>query len=130
MKVLLIEDQEHMVSFIRKGISAEGYEIEIAYDGRTGKYVGLLRVIVSRRWLTFGILLAFGAGIFYENLILPSGFIPNGVQSTIYAIIQTPPGSTLEKTNQVSQRLQKICEEIDGVESVSSLAGYEIMTEG
>ncbi|RNI29255.1 efflux RND transporter permease subunit [Rufibacter latericius] len=100
------------------------------FDKLTGKYVGLLRRIVSRRWLTFIVLLVFGAGIFYENLVVPSGFIPNEDQSTIYAIIQTPPGSTLEKTNQVSQRLQKICEEIDGVESVSSLAGYEIMTEG
>jgi HAE1 family hydrophobic/amphiphilic exporter-1 len=36
----------------------------------------------------------------------------------------------LERTNQVAQQLQKICEEIDGVESVVSLAGYEIMTEG
>lgn len=100
------------------------------FEKLTGKYVGLLRSIVSRKWLTWGILLAFGVGIFVENQILPSGFIPNEDQGTIYAIIQTPPGSTLERTNQVSQRLQKICEEIDGVESVSSLAGYEIMTEG
>ncbi|MBU1823161.1 MAG: efflux RND transporter permease subunit [Bacteroidetes bacterium] len=100
------------------------------FDKMTGWYVGLLKMIVSRRVVTFAILLAFCAGIFYENQILPAGFIPNEDQSTIYAIIQTPPGSTLEKTNQVSQKLQKICEEIEGVESVSSLAGYEIMTEG
>lgn len=100
------------------------------FDKLTGKYVGLLRHMVSRKWLTFAILLAFGAAIFVQNQVLPSGFIPNEDQGTIYAIIQTPPGSTLEKTNEVSQRLQKICEEIDGVESVSSLAGYEIMTEG
>jgi HAE1 family hydrophobic/amphiphilic exporter-1 len=100
------------------------------FDKVTGRYVGLLKLIVNRRVLTFGILLAFCAGTFYANKIVPSGFIPNEDQGTIYAIIQTPPGSTLEKTNQVSQRLQKICEEIDGVESVSSLAGYEIMTEG
>ncbi|MGV3504752.1 MAG: efflux RND transporter permease subunit [Adhaeribacter sp.] len=100
------------------------------FEKLTGKYVGLLRSIVSRRWLTFAILLLFGLGIIYENQILPAGFIPNEDQGTIYAIIQTPPGSTLEKTNQVSQRLQKICEEVEGVESVSSLAGYEIMTEG
>ncbi len=36
MKVLLVEDEERMVSFIRKGISAEGYEVQVAYDGRTG----------------------------------------------------------------------------------------------
>lgn len=100
------------------------------FDKLTGKYVSLLRAMVSRRWLTFAILLAFGAGIVFENEILPAGFIPSEDQGTIYAIIQTPPGSTLERTNQVSQKLQKICEEIDGVESVSSLAGYEIMTEG
>lgn len=100
------------------------------FDKLTGWYVDLLRLIVNRRALTVIILLVFCAGIVYESKILPSGFIPNEDQSTIYAIIQTPPGSTLEKTNEVSKRLQKICEEVKGIESVSSLAGYEIMTEG
>ncbi|QJD79768.1 efflux RND transporter permease subunit [Spirosoma rhododendri] len=100
------------------------------FDKLTGWYVGILKLIVSRRVLTFLILGGFCVGIFLENQVLPAGFIPNEDQSTIYAIIQTPPGSTLEQTNQVSRRLQKICEEVPGIESVSSLAGYEIMTEG
>ncbi len=100
------------------------------FERLTGRYASLLKLIVNRRLLTFGILLAFCAGIFFENQILPAGFIPGEDQGTIYAIIQTPPGATLERTNQVSQKLQKICEEVKGVESVSSLAGYEIMTEG
>lgn len=101
-----------------------------SFEKLTGRYVWLLKLIVHRRVVTFGVLLLFCAGIYYESTIVPSGFIPNEDQGTIYAIIQTPPGSTLEKTNEVSQRLQKICEEVEGVESVSSLAGYEIMTEG
>ncbi|GGH27024.1 multidrug transporter AcrB [Dyadobacter endophyticus] len=100
------------------------------FDKMTGWYVHLLRLIVNRRVVTFVILGLFCAGIWYENSVVPAGFIPNEDQSTIYAIIQTPPGSTLEKTNEVSRRLQKICEEVEGIESVSSLAGYEIMTEG
>lgn len=36
MKILLVEDEERLASFIRKGISAEGYEVTVAYDGRTG----------------------------------------------------------------------------------------------
>ncbi|MGO4910915.1 efflux RND transporter permease subunit [Leeuwenhoekiella sp. W20_SRS_FM14] len=100
------------------------------FDRLTGRYVRLLKTIVSRRVLTFGILIAVCALIFFENQILPSGFIPSEDQGTIYAIIQTPPGATLERTNKVSLELQKICEEVEGVESVSSLAGYEIMTEG
>jgi HAE1 family hydrophobic/amphiphilic exporter-1 len=46
-----------------------------------------------------------------------------------YAIIQTP-GSSLERTNDISVKLQKIAEGVEGVKSVSSLAGYEILTEG
>ena len=100
------------------------------FDKLTGKYVAVLKRIVSRRWLTFGILIAFCIGVFLESQVLPSGFIPSEDQGTIYAIIQTPPGATLERTNKVSLELQKIAEEVDGIESVSSLAGYEIMTEG
>lgn len=100
------------------------------FDKLTGRYVKILRVIVNKRLVTFLILLVFGIGIIFVNKVLPAGFIPSEDQGTIYAIIQTPPGATLERTNAVSRELQKICEEVDGVESVSSLAGYEIMTEG
>lgn len=100
------------------------------FDRLTGRYTQLLTLIVNRRLITFGILLAFGIGIFAINQNLPSGFIPNEDQGMIYAIIQTPPGSTLERTNEVSRELQEIAEEVEGIKSVSSLAGYEILTEG
>ncbi|WP_291069070.1 MULTISPECIES: efflux RND transporter permease subunit [unclassified Empedobacter] len=94
------------------------------------KYEKVLTKTVNKRTVTFGFLLAFCAGVFFLNNSLPSGFIPNEDQGMFYAIIQTPSGSTLERTNEVSQKLQKIAEGIDGVSSVSSLAGYEILTEG
>ncbi|WP_289043922.1 efflux RND transporter permease subunit [uncultured Olleya sp.] len=100
------------------------------FEKLTGKYITILNKIVARRIVTFGILAAFCVGIFFTNKILPAGFIPNEDQGMIYAIIQTPPGATLERTNNVAKKLQKICEATEGVESVSSLAGYEIMTEG
>lgn len=100
------------------------------FDKVTGRYTRLLSKIVDRRLVTFGMLLLFGIGIFAMNETLPSGFIPNEDQGQIYAIIQTPPGSTLELTNDVSRKLQAIADEIDGIQSVSSLAGYEILTEG
>lgn len=94
------------------------------------KYERLLGKIVNKRSLTFGILAVFCAAIYFLNNSLPTGFIPNEDQGMFYAIIQTPPGSTLERTNQVAEQLQKIAKEVDGVQSVSSLAGYEILTEG
>ncbi|MDN4163895.1 efflux RND transporter permease subunit [Cytophagales bacterium LB-30] len=100
------------------------------FDTLTGKYTQLLRLIVNRRVITYGVLIVFALGILGVNHTLPSGFIPNEDQGQIYAIIQTPPGTTLERTNDISRKLQEIAEEIDGIQSVSSLAGYEILTEG
>ncbi|GAA4469412.1 efflux RND transporter permease subunit [Nemorincola caseinilytica] len=100
------------------------------FEKLTGRYTGLLRLIAHRRVITFGILLAFGFGIFGITRGLPSGFIPNEDQGMIYAIIQTPPGTTLERTNDISKQLQQIAEHVEGIRSVSALAGYEVLTEG
>ncbi|MBL7945521.1 MAG: efflux RND transporter permease subunit, partial [Flavobacteriales bacterium] len=100
------------------------------FEKFTGRYVNILNRTVARRVVTFGVLGIFCVGIYVTDRVLPAGFIPSEDQGTIYAIIQTPPGSTLETTNEVARELQRICKEIPEVESVSSLAGYEIMTEG
>jgi HAE1 family hydrophobic/amphiphilic exporter-1 len=100
------------------------------FNRLTGRYKNLLTSIVNRRVVTFAMLLIFCAGTWLLSTSLPSGFIPNEDQGTFYAVIQTPPGSSLERTNQIAEKLQKIAEGIDGVQSVSSLAGYEILTEG
>ena len=100
------------------------------FDRVTGKYEKFLRLIVNRQTITFGILIIFGFAIMGVNKVLPAGFIPNEDQGQIYAIIQTPPGTTLERTNEISRKLQLIAKEVEGVASVTSLAGYEILTEG
>lgn len=95
-----------------------------------GKYEGMLNKTVKKKTITLPLLLAFCACTFFLSNSLPSGFIPAEDQGMIYAIIQTPPGSTLERTNQIARELLRESEDIDGVQSVSSLAGYEILTEG
>lgn len=100
------------------------------FERQTGRYGWVLEKIVSRRVLTFGALLAFSGGVLGLNTVLPVGFVPTEDQGMIYGIIQTPPGTTLEQTNDVSRALQRIAQDVDGVSSVSSLAGYEVLTEG
>lgn len=100
------------------------------FERLLGKYTHLLGLIVNRRLVTFGVLLAFAFGIMGINKVLPAGFIPTEDQGQIYAIIQTPPGTTLERTNAVSLELQKLAKEVESVKSVTAMAGYEILTEG
>ncbi|CAH1206296.1 Efflux pump membrane transporter [Candidatus Nitrotoga sp. BS] len=100
------------------------------FEKITGRYIKLLNVIVTRRLVTVLVLAGFGFGIFALDKTLPTGFIPGEDQGMIYAIIQTPPGSTIEVTNRVARQLELIAAKIEGVKSISSLAGYEILTEG
>ncbi len=118
--------KEKKMNLLEKGLA----KFNQGFDKLTGKYASLLKLIVNRRLITFGLLLLFGLGIFGVSQNLPAGFIPSEDQGMIYAIIQTPPGSTLERTNDISRQLQEIAEEIDGIQSVSALAGYEVLTEG
>ncbi len=100
------------------------------FEKVTGKYVWILRMIAHRRSVTIGLFIAFALGIFGIANNLPSGFIPSEDQGMLYAIIQTPPGSTLERTNDLSNKLVEIINSVEGVKSVSSIAGYEVLTEG
>lgn len=96
----------------------------------TGKYKNTLSKIVNRRVITTSLLLLFCLGIFGISNILPSGFIPNEDQGTIYTAITTPSGATLERTEEVLNEIQSVASEIDEIASVSSLVGYNFITDG
>lgn len=40
-KILLVEDEAPVVSFIKKGLSEEGFEVSVAFDGKTGLKLAL-----------------------------------------------------------------------------------------
>jgi HAE1 family hydrophobic/amphiphilic exporter-1 len=100
------------------------------FNKSIGGYRKALERTVSNKIVTLPLLLILCAIAFFVNNTLPSGFIPEEDQGMIYAVIETPPGSTIERTNKVAHELLGIAEKEDGVESVSSLAGYEILSEG
>ena len=93
-------------------------------------YNKVLQRTVSNNFVSLPLLLLFCAIAFFVNNSVPSGFIPEEDQGMVYAVIETPPGSTIERTNQVAHQLLNIVEKEEGVQSVSSLAGYEILSEG
>ena len=101
-----------------------------AVEKVTAGYAAFLRRIVTRRALTSFIVMGLCYAIYVVNTQLATGFIPGEDQGIIYAVLQTPPGSTLEYTNAKSQEIEKIAKEIKEVTSVTSLAGYEVLTEG
>ncbi len=119
-------DHKHSFNVFQKFISVFNAVFEVVTRG----YMWLLNRLVTQKILCLVVILLFSAGIVYMNSQVPSGFVPNEDQGTIYAVVQTPPGSSLEYTNQVMNQLEGMTKKVEGVDSVTSMAGYEIMTEG
>jgi HAE1 family hydrophobic/amphiphilic exporter-1 len=100
------------------------------YHGVEVRYKNLLSRIINRRLITFSVLGAFCVGTVLLGRVLPSGFIPNEDQGTFYASITTPSGATLERTKEVVNAIQYAAQNLESIESVSSLAGTNILSDG
>ncbi len=100
------------------------------YDRLSNRYRRMIHLMADRKVITYGLLIAFCAGTGLLGKILPSGFIPNEDQGTFYASVTTPSGSTLERTKAVVNAIQKACEEVEAIKSVSTLAGTNVLSDG
>ncbi|WP_186756963.1 efflux RND transporter permease subunit [Echinicola salinicaeni] len=99
------------------------------YDKLSGRYAGVLKAIVGRKSVTFGILAVFFLATFGINSVLPTGFIPTEDQGMVYVNVTTPPGATVERTKVILDDVQAALLPLDEVETISTLAGYSLLTE-
>ncbi|MFZ4544814.1 MAG: efflux RND transporter permease subunit [Saprospiraceae bacterium] len=119
-------DPKHKKNWLDKFFESFNHK----YEALEGRYQKIISLIANRRVITFGVLAIF---VLFSGLlgkITASGFIPNEDQGTIYANILSPAGATLERTEKIADEIQKVAKEIDGVESVSTLAGFSVLSEG
>jgi HAE1 family hydrophobic/amphiphilic exporter-1 len=100
------------------------------FTNLTVKYQKLLSFIVNRRVITFLIVIIFCVATGVLGKLIPSGFIPNEDQGTFYVSVTTPAGATMERTKLVVNDIQRIAQTIEGVESVTSLSGTNILSDG
>ncbi len=100
------------------------------YDAIESGYSHLLARVVERRWLTIALLVGFGGGTLLLTREVPSGFIPMEDQGVFYASVTAPAGATLERTKQVVDAIEVAARDIPGVESVATLAGTNVLSDG
>ena len=79
--------------------------------------------------LTYASLIIFCLATWGMTFVLPSGFIPNEDQGMIYVNVDAPPGATLERSEAALSKVQAALLPLEEVETVSTLAGYSLMTE-
>ncbi|HIC8756454.1 efflux RND transporter permease subunit [Elizabethkingia anophelis] len=99
------------------------------FDKLTQGYTNVLSKFATRTTVTFGLLFLFIGLTWATSKFLPGGFIPMEDQGMAYVSVTTPQGATVERTEKVLDEVTEIAKKIEGVENVTTLAGYSIVTE-
>lgn len=113
------EEPEKKKSFVKRFYEA----FNVAFEKMTDKYCSILPFLISRRWLVALIIAAATFGIYWAGKTTPTGFVPNEDRKLIYANIELPPASTLDRTVAVTKSFQKEAGKIPGVADFSYIAG-------
>ncbi|WP_269236132.1 efflux RND transporter permease subunit [Flavobacterium flavigenum] len=99
------------------------------FDSITLKYIKVLVKFADRNTVTVGLLVLFCVLTWGTTKFLASGFIPTEDQGMVYVSVTTPQGATVERTEKALDEVTKIAQGIKGVDNVTTLAGYSIVTE-
>ena len=99
------------------------------FDTITSKYIKVLVKFADRNTVTVGLLVLFCILTWGTTRFLASGFIPTEDQGMVYVSVTTPQGATVERTEKALDEVARIAKQIKGVDNVTTLAGYSIVTE-
>jgi HAE1 family hydrophobic/amphiphilic exporter-1 len=98
------------------------------YHRLTDRYVGLCRVLIHKSVfsLVFLGVVALAVGVFGKKL--PTGFLPEEDQGYLYANVQLPYASSLDRTVDVCSQIEQLVLSTPGVESCSTVAGFSLLS--
>ncbi len=94
----------------------------------TDGYVNTCKHLIHKAGFSFLMLLVFvvAAGFFGNKI--PGGFLPDEDQGYMYGGLQLPNASSLERTSDASKVVEKIMLDTPGVENVSTVIGYSMLS--
>jgi len=95
-----------------------------ATNGYTSICGGLMRKFVISL-LLMGLLALAGLGL---GARMPTGFIPEEDQGYLFGVVQLPRASSLQQTGAASAEIEKLLEKTPGVEHVTSIIGFNLLS--
>jgi HAE1 family hydrophobic/amphiphilic exporter-1 len=98
------------------------------FKAMTTKYLYSLRFLFRRKWITIAalVLLAIGSYLMMERT--PSGFIPTEDQGFLLYAVNTPPGSSLDKTHHAMDEIDSIVAHNPIMDKRYSIEGLNFIT--
>ena len=94
----------------------------------TERYLGIASFLTRRTVLSL-VILAIVTGLMGGLFsLVPGGFVPEEDQGYFLINVQLPDAASLERTDNISAKIESILGQMEGIESVTAVAGYSLLT--
>jgi HAE1 family hydrophobic/amphiphilic exporter-1 len=98
------------------------------FRSATHQYMGIAGLFTRKLVLSMGalaVVTVLMGGLFGT---VPGGFVPEEDQGYFLVNVQLPDAASLERTDRLTAKVEAILRETDGVQSVTAVAGYSLLT--
>ena len=113
----------------KKGLLQRFYaSFNVAFEATTLKYKKSVSFFIKRKWLAF-LGIAIFAGIFVLLLnITPKAFVPGEDTGAILSDVSLPPGTSLERTEEILLKIENQVKDIPEIKEVLRISGRSLIS--
>jgi len=112
-----------------RGLSARLFAVfNRWFTKATNGYVGLSHALIRKSLIAVAILLAFALLDGALGTRLHSSFVPEEDSGFFFVNVQLPPAASLERTDEVCRKIERILAETKGVDLAATIAGFSLLT--
>ncbi|HTA44943.1 MAG TPA: efflux RND transporter permease subunit [Bryobacteraceae bacterium] len=94
----------------------------------TDGYVKVSSLLLHKASVSVILLAGFTVAGLWIGRNLPSSFLPDEDQGYFYVNVQLPNAASLQRTEEVVAKLQKVASQIPGVEDVTTISGFSLLS--
>jgi hydrophobe/amphiphile efflux-1 (HAE1) family protein len=98
------------------------------FDWLSHTYAGQVRGLVRLRWAMLTLFAIVLGATYYLSQRIPSSFLPVEDQGYFFVVIQLPDGASLQRTDEVADKVRRILQDTPGVDIVGSITGLNFLT--
>ncbi len=91
-------------------------------------YVRWSGALIRKSAVAFIVLAAFGAGAWFYAGRLPTSFLPDEDQGYMFIHLQLPNAASLERTQDVAAKVERILAKMPGVQYTTSVCGFSLLS--
>jgi HAE1 family hydrophobic/amphiphilic exporter-1 len=98
------------------------------FDKTTSAYTGFTRIVTRRIAIGLAFMIILTGGLVFLGKLVPGGFMPSEDMGYLMVNIQLPDAASMQRTDEVTKKVEKIIENHEEVEYITAVAGFSLLS--